>query len=421
MLESWRKIFAFGLMVSLSMSVAITSASAADILKIGVIGPFTGGSAKTGEEIKRATTLAFEDIGNKIGDYTLEPVWIDSQSDPAKATNAYAEAVERKGVQVGLMNWHSSVALAVMDLAAKYKIPHLFGGGASSNINEKYRSNPEKYAGYWLKSWPVPLDTMLGYIDFLESAIADGTLKVDKKTVVLFGEDTDWGRDIVNGGRDMFTKHGWEILSEDMISTTQTEFYPLLTKWKEMKPAVIFGSHGFLAAISSLIKQSKEVGLNAPMICEGLGWAGEWYSLTGPSSDGVIDMIHKLATPQAKVFSDKFEKKYGVKPSPSSGGLAWDSSNFFIKIAKRTLEKYGKLDAENIRAVTVDEVLTGQMTYTADEGAVTVKRFRYTAESLPDPVIGQEDWAMPVIQYKGGQGMIVFPKALAEKEFEAAR
>ena len=43
-----------------------------------------------------------------MGDYKFELVWIDSQSDPAKVTSAYAEACERIGTQAGVIKSNPS-------------------------------------------------------------------------------------------------------------------------------------------------------------------------------------------------------------------------------------------------------------------------------------------------------------------------
>ena len=56
--------------------------------------------------------MALEEINSQIGKYKIEPVWIDSQSDPAKASQAYEQAVVQDGIQAGVLNWHSSVAVA---------------------------------------------------------------------------------------------------------------------------------------------------------------------------------------------------------------------------------------------------------------------------------------------------------------------
>jgi len=135
----WRNILAFTLIVFLVIPLAASSAFCAEkVLKVGVMGPMTGPSSKVGEEFRNSTEMAFDKIGYKIGDYKIEIVWVDSQSDPAKATNAYSEAVERGGIQAGIMNWHSSVAVAVMEVTAQYKIPHFGGMGAASTVNEKW-------------------------------------------------------------------------------------------------------------------------------------------------------------------------------------------------------------------------------------------------------------------------------------------
>src|SRR5262249_55606384 len=118
------------------------------IVRVGVLGPFTGPAARTGEEFKGSVQMAFDAIQNRIGDYRCELVWIDCQADPQKASTAYQEAVIRHKIDAGILNWHSSVAVAIMDVAARYKVPHFFAMGAAATINEKYHSDP-KYQ-YWM-------------------------------------------------------------------------------------------------------------------------------------------------------------------------------------------------------------------------------------------------------------------------------
>ncbi len=105
----------------------------------------------------------------------FEPVWIDSQSDPAKAAQAYEQAVVQDGIQAGILNWHSSVAVSAMEVTAKHQVPHFFGFGATEVVNETFASDPEKY-GYWMfKGWPTPRKLSISYVQALEDAIASGT------------------------------------------------------------------------------------------------------------------------------------------------------------------------------------------------------------------------------------------------------
>jgi len=134
--------------------VQITPTPEVKILKIGVLGPFTGPSASTGAQFKNAVTMAFESVDYTVEDYKIELVWIDSQSDPEIASRAYEEAIKEEGIQAGILNWHSSVATAVMEVTARHEIPHFFSSGASDTINQKFHASPEFY-GYWnFKAWP---------------------------------------------------------------------------------------------------------------------------------------------------------------------------------------------------------------------------------------------------------------------------
>ena len=173
-----KKLIVSVIMVFSVLALFAGTALAADkVLKVGVLGPFTGPAAKNGSEFKASVEMALDKINYTVGDYKLEIVWIDSQSDPAKAASAYAEAVERKGIDCAMHNWHSSVAVAAMDVAAQYKIPHWLGFGATEVVNEKWRSDPEKYSYWGGKGWPIPAKLALGYVECLENAIADGSWK----------------------------------------------------------------------------------------------------------------------------------------------------------------------------------------------------------------------------------------------------
>jgi len=388
---------------------ALNAAGAGKVLKIGILAPYTGPAAKAGGEFKGSAEMALEKIGYKIGDYKIEVVWIDSQSDPAKAASAYSEAAERGGIQAGVLNWHSSVAIACMDIAAQYKIPHFFAIGSTELVNKKYHSDPEKYSYWGGKFWSTPDKLVTGYVDSLNDAIKKGLWKPEKKLIAIYGEETDWGRSFGGALKKEFMKSGWKISSEDYFPLTQTDFYPLMNKYKKAGVAAIAGVNSGTASISAFIKQSAEVKLKALIIADGLGWSGEWYKLTGKASNGVLDMIPQLTTPQSRKWAESFKAKYGYSPSPSAGGLNYDAMNFFIKVARRTLEKYGKLNKETLHKIQNEELATGKLTFTAADGALIMKSYRYTKETMPDPVVGKDAYYFPVLQYKNGKGNIIYP------------
>jgi branched-chain amino acid transport system substrate-binding protein len=385
------------------------------VFKLGILGPFSGPSARTGEEFKGSATMAFDAIDWKIGEYKIEPVWIDSQSDPAKATQAYEQAVVQDGIQAGILNWHSSVAVACMEVTAKYKVPHFFGFGATEVVNEKFHSDPDKY-GYWMyKGWPTPKKLSVSYVQALEDAIEKGAWSPEKKTVAIYGEDTDWGRSFGNGIKEQLEEAGWTTVAEEYFAIDQTEFYPLLNKLKKLNPAVIAGTSTAPPSLSAFIKQADEVGLQSLIIADGLGWVGEWYKLTGKSSNYVVDQIPGWATEEGKQFAATFEEKLGIKPSPSSGGLSYDGTSFFIAVAKAAVEQYGELSSESIYNFVKENVWTGKWSY---KDGIVMNEYAASPETYPDPVVGKGYYIFPVLQYFDGVGKIIFPPEWAEQELQ---
>jgi branched-chain amino acid transport system substrate-binding protein len=381
---------------------------------IGVLGPFTGPSARTGDEFRISSEMALEAIDYKIGDYKLNVVWIDSQSDPEKATRAYEEAIVQDGVQAGVLNWHSSVAVAVMEVTAKHKVPHFFGFGATEVVNEKFDSDPAKY-GYWTsKGWPTPVKLTVNYVEALEDAIARGVWTPEAKTVAIYGEDTDWGRSFGEGIAGQLEDVGWEVVDRQYFPIEQTEFYATLNKFKDEGVALIAGTSTAPPSISAFIKQAQEVGLDSMIIADGLGWVGEWYDLTGDASNYVLDQIPGFATQAAKDFAVAFEERSGLQPSPSSGGLSYDGMNFFIKVLQTAYLDFGELTSETVYQTVQDKVWTGELVFTADDGAIVMQEYNFS--NPPDPKIGGDYYTFPVLQYMDGDQVYIFPPSISESD-----
>jgi branched-chain amino acid transport system substrate-binding protein len=402
--------------ILLAATACNRSSSGEKVLRIGALLPLTGPAARTGEEFQGAIQLAFERVGYKIGPYRVELRWIDSQSDPQKATTAYEEAVIRGRIDAGLLNWHSSVAVAVMEVTARHRVPHFFGLGATSIVNEKYQSDPARY-GYWVaKGWPVPSKLTTGYVAALEDAVARGIWKPERKRAAIWGEDTDWGRSLGAALRDQLRAASWEVVSEDYFRITETDYYPLLRKLKDAGVALAAGTTTSASGGAALIKQAREIGLHSLIIANGLGWVGEWYSLTGPASDGVLDQIPGWTTPRAREFAAEFERRWKLKPSAAAAGLAYDYASFFIKVAERALESRGALDRRTLYETARDELLTGKLRY---RDGLVMKEYRYSPESAPDPVVGVDAFMFPVLQYGSGQSRIIWPETWKDADLRA--
>ncbi len=224
--------------------------------------------------------------------------------------------------------------------------------------------------------------------------------------MAVYGVDNDWGRNFGAAMKQQFIDAGWKVEAEEYVQLGETEFYPLLNKIKRKKVAVAVGSMSDPPSVSAFIKQSREVGLNAMIISDGLGWVGEWYKLTGDASNFVLDQIPQWTTEQAKKFRDDFTKRYGFEPGASSGGLCYDTVSFFIEVMQATFQKFGKLDKESFAQFAESDVMTGKFTFTK---GLFMKEYKYTPQNFPDLEVGKDYYIFPVIQYFDGKASIVWP------------
>jgi branched-chain amino acid transport system substrate-binding protein len=169
--------------------------------------------------------------------------------------------------------------------------------------------------------------------------------------------------------------------------------------------------------MSAAIKQEDQVGVKSLTVADGLGWVGNWYSLTGNASNYVLDEIPQLASAKGKTFAAAYQAKFGEAPSPSAAGLAYDGTNFFIAVAKE-VEKAnnGELTSDGIYQWVKDNVWTGKWTY---KDGVVMPEYKYMPDTIPDPVVGPGEYMFPVEQYFDGNSKIVYPADIADQALKA--
>ncbi|MDQ7095135.1 ABC transporter substrate-binding protein [Desulfosporosinus sp. PR] len=393
-----------------SSSSTNSSSNAAKTLTIGVDLPLTGPYSKVGMEFKDACQMAFDQVGDKIGDYQVKLVWIDDQSDPVKGVAAYEQAIQRDHIQVGMLNWNSSVAVALMDVVAKYQIPHFFPLGGADTINQKWLSNPKYH--YWItKGWAESSKMTVAYTDTIQNAIKNGDFKPRNQKMAIYGEQTDWATSLGKSLADEFKAAGWDVVDQQYFKLGETDFNSILTKFKSEDVSLIAGTIGSPPSMAAFLKQAQDQKLQSLIIADALSENADMYSLTGSASDYVLDNRPLFVTDKAQKFEADFKAKYGFDPSAAAGGQVYDYTNFFIQVANDCLKQNGELTSANLYKFAQDKLFTGQEKYT---NGILFKSIEYDQKSLPDPVVGEGKYIFPVFQYSSGKPQVVWPDDLKQ-------
>ena len=247
-----------GLLVALVAGISVLASIAqAPPIKIGMCAPLSGYAAFYGEHIVFGAKLAIDEVNEKGGilGRKVEFIAEDDKNIPAEAVSAAEKLITKDQIVALSASMGSSPALAIMPKVNEAKVPMFVQTATSVLITQQ--------SGIGGNPWTFkcnPNDTMM--VNALAKFIVE---KRGVKSICFIGEDTDFGRGIVKGLKDWMASNNVKILSEDYVKAGETEFTPLLTKVKGLKPDVLGLGVVGPTQIQSLVKQMLELGMKIPL------------------------------------------------------------------------------------------------------------------------------------------------------------
>ena len=358
----------------------------ASTVRVGAVIPLTGRFAGGGAQVKAGYEIAVDDInargGVRVGDQRLplELTILDDESDPTK-TVSRLEALAGQGVVVFLGGFGSDLHAAAAAVAEKNKIPYCGVAFALHAIHQqgfKYLFSP-----FW-KSPDIGQATqgLLGLIPAGERP----------KTVVIFQEKTDWGKEMATAWTEAGRAAGYTATGGE-YSPGAKDFSDLILKAKAANADAVFALPTPPDGMT-IVKQMKELGytpklalfIRAPdaiVWSKNLGKDGDWMVLAA-------GWHHAVKAPGVKELNDAHEKKYGRATDPISG-----PSYACVQIAAAAVAKAGSLDHAKVRdAIAATDMTTviGPVKFRPDGTGIVQQAF---------------------LQWQNGKQELVWPKEFA--------
>ncbi len=342
-------------LVGLALSTALLSAPAfaeRPTVKIGFIGPVSGGNAAQGLGAKNGFLLAVEQANaDQALPFTVEPVVLDDASDPQTGVSAAMKLVNDPDVIAATGHWNSPVALATMPVFARFQTPLVIWGAISPDITKQNL----------LQVTRVTPTLLTENKPLAEWAVTE----LGAKRIAVIADTSDYGKANADAFNDFVPAAGGEIVSTDLLPVGSTDFRTILTalKGKEID-AVYFG--GVITEAGILAKQMKEIGLEKPMVGISGFYDPEFIAVAGDAATNAIVSYPSAAqTPKLVQMEADYAAKAFAEPESPYTKFAFDAANIIIAAAKEVgTEDKVKL-AEAIRAGTFDGA-TGEITFDAN-------------------------------------------------------
>ena len=240
-------------MLSAALATVAFGAASAQEIKIGFPGPVTGPASFLGQHMKWGAEQAVDEINKRGGvlGRKLSFVMQDSVCRPADSVAAAEKLLSQDKVDVLLGDLCSGATLALMPVVEKAGKPMIVSISTLPEITAK--------AGVGGNKWvfrTVANDLMLGAVIARQAA--------GYKTIAVLAEDTDYGRTAVKLLKERLGAAA-TFVSEDYVKPSETDFLPMLTKYRSTKPDAI-GVYMLDQQGMNVMKQYVQFGLTMPLI-----------------------------------------------------------------------------------------------------------------------------------------------------------
>jgi branched-chain amino acid transport system substrate-binding protein len=253
-------------------------ASAQTVVKIGHVGPLTGGIAHLGKDNELGAKLAIEDLnakGIKIGGQAVkfELLAEDDGADPKQGTAAATKLVDAKvnGV-IGHLN--SGTTIPASKIYHDAGIPQI----SPSATNPKYTLQGFKSA-FRVVAHDGQLGGTLG-----RYAVKD----VKAKSIAIIDDRTAYGQGVADEFQKAVKAAGGKVVGREFTNDKATDFNAILTKLKGAKPDLVFYG-GMDAVAGPMLRQMKQLGINAKFMGGDGICSSELIKLAGDGmSDGQV-------------------------------------------------------------------------------------------------------------------------------------
>ncbi|MBU3623970.1 ABC transporter substrate-binding protein [Polynucleobacter sp. AP-Latsch-80-C2] len=352
-----------------------TGAYAADI-KLGVSGPFTGGSASMGVSMRDGVRLAAKEI-NAAGGVNGNKIVLVERDDEAKnerGVQIAQELINNEKVVATLGFINTGVALASQRFYQEAKIPVMNNVATGTLITHQFPNAPENYV------------FRNGAPDVIQAPMIakEAVEKRGLKKVAILADSTNYGQ----LGREDLEKalktYGVTPVAEEKFNIGDVDMTSQLLKAKNAGADVIL-TYAIGPELAQIANGMAKLGWKKPIIGSWTLSMASFIDTAGKNGNGATMpetfIQNPPTTPKRKVFVEtylkEFKPKNGIIASPVSAAQGYDSVYLLAAAIKQANSTEGpKIVAalENLNTPVDGVVMTYNKPFTkADHEAIKAK------------------------------------------------
>lgn len=353
-MSSMRKKIAIILMLVLVLGTVLgtagcSKASSEKVLKIGVIGPDSGGSAQLGQGQHKSIQMAVDEINaNKgAGDWKLEVFFEDDEGNPTKSASAANKLIQQSKVNIIIGAIHSSCTLADMVVTSRAGIPQITSGSTGSSVTEqgnKFIFRTAVNDGFQANALVKYAKDVLGI-----------------KKIATFTAADDYGQSGAKLLDAAAKKYGVELVANPTYNNGDKDFKPQLLTIKDKGAEAIF-MWGLYTEAALIARQAQQLDLNAQLFGASGMAALKLIELGGDAAQGLIltqTFLPDSDDEKVKDYVQKYKSKYNEDPIPH-GAQAYDTVYIIADAVKRANDNKPEVLRDAVSQTAGLKLVTGE-------------------------------------------------------------
>lgn len=328
---------------ALALIAVASAASAVDPIKIGVSGPFTGGSAPMGVSMRNGVRMATEEI-NRAGGVLGRPLQLVERDDEAKnerGVQIAEELISREKVAatVGFIN--TGVALAAQRFYQDAKIPVMNNVATGTIVTRQFPGQPDNYI------------FRNAAADSIQSPmIADEVVHRGFKKVAILADSTNYGQLGREDLENALAAKGLKPVAVEKFNIKDVDMTPQLQRAREAGADAIL-TYGIGPELAQIATGMTKLGWKVPMVGSWTLSMVNFIDNAGPGGEGARmpqTFIQEPNTPRRRAFIEAYLKEFKPKnnriDSPVSAAQGYDSMYLLVAAIKQA----GSTDGPKVRA-----------------------------------------------------------------------
>ncbi|MBK8062664.1 MAG: branched-chain amino acid ABC transporter substrate-binding protein [Betaproteobacteria bacterium] len=293
-------------------------------IKLGHVGPLTGGIAHLGKDNENGAQLAIDEANEakiKIEGKDAKFVLLkeDDQADPKVGTTVAQKLVDAKVVGVvGHLN--SGTSIPASEIYKNAGVPVISGSATNPKLTEQGFKTQFRVVGRDDQQGPAIASFLAG--------------NAKPKLVALIDDATAYGEGLANEVEKTLKEAKIKVLPREKGTDKTTDWKAVLTKLKGKKPDAVFYG-GMDATGGPLVKQAKELGIKAVFAFGDGACTEEMGKLGGEAAEGLLCSQAGIPAAAAdKKFLDAYKAKFKVDPIIYAP-FTYDAAKLLIEAIKK--------------------------------------------------------------------------------------